>query len=43
MDNDLVSGFRSRNVDVVTPLDTGLIGKSDEEQLTFASERGFVL
>ena len=43
MDTDLVSALRSRGVEVVTVLDAGLTGKSDEEQLTFAIERGYIL
>ena len=43
MDSDLVSALRSRGVEVVTVLDAGLTEKSDEEQLTFAVERGCVL
>jgi hypothetical protein len=33
MDTDLVAALRSRGVTVVTPLEAGLIGKPDEEQL----------
>ena len=43
MDTDLVSALRSRGVEVVTVPDAGLTGKSDEEQLTFAIERGCIL
>ena len=43
MDSDLVAALRSRGVEVVTALDAGLIGKTDEEQLTFAAERECVL
>ena len=35
--------MRSRDIDVVTVLEAGLVGKSDEEQLTFAAELGCVL
>jgi len=37
MDTDLVAALRSRAVTVVTPLDAGLIGKPDEDQLAFAT------
>ena len=43
MDGDLVAALRSRGVEVVTALDAGLIGKTDEEQLAFATERECVL
>ena len=43
MDGDVVAALRSRGVEVVTALDAGLIGKSDEEQLAFATERECVL
>ncbi len=43
MDSDLVAALRSRGVTVTTPLDAGLIEKSDEEQLVFAAEHGCVL
>jgi hypothetical protein len=43
MDTDLVAALRSRDVEVVTVLEVGLAGKSDEEQLAFATERGCVL
>ena len=43
MDTDLVAALRSRGVDVVTVLEAGLVGKSDEEQLAFATERDCVL
>ena len=43
MDSDLVAALRSRGVAVVTPVDSGLIGKTDEEQLAFAVSRGCVL
>ena len=35
MDCDLAAALRSRGVTVITVLDTGLVGKSDAEQLTF--------
>ena len=43
MDSDLVVALRSRGVSVITALDAGLIGKADDEQLAFATERGCVL
>lgn len=43
MDSDLVAALRSRGVTVITALDAGLTGKSDEEQLAFATEHGCVL
>ena len=43
MDRDLVAALRSRGIAVITALDAGLAGKSDDEQLAFASEQGCVL
>jgi len=43
MDTDLVAALRSRDIDVVTVLEVGLVGKSDEEQLTFATKLGCIL
>ena len=43
MDGDLVAALRSRGVEVVTALDVGLIGKTDEEQFAFATQRECVL
>ena len=43
MDTDLVTALRSRDVAVVTVLDTGLAAKTDEEQLVYSSERECVL
>ena len=43
VDSDLVAALRSRGVTVVTALDAGLTGQSDEEQLAFATDRGCVL
>jgi hypothetical protein len=43
MDTDLVAALRSRDVDVVTVLEAGLVGKSDEEQLALATGLGCVL
>jgi hypothetical protein len=38
MDNDVVAALRSRGVSVRTPFDAGLIGRSDDQQLNFATE-----
>ena len=43
MDSDLVAALRYRGVAVVTALDSGLVGKPDEEQLAFATARMCVL
>lgn len=43
MDSDLIAALRSRGVAVITPLDAGLSGKSDEEQLAFATAHGYAL
>ena len=43
MDTDLVAALRSRGVAVVTVLEAGRVGKSDEERLAFATELGCVL
>lgn len=43
MDGDLVAALRSRGVIVVTAFDASLIAKSDEHQLSTATERGCVL
>jgi hypothetical protein len=43
MDCDLVAALRSRGVVVITPMDSGLIGKTDEEQLAFATSHDCVL
>ena len=43
MDSDLVAALRSRGIPVITPLDAGLDGMPDEEQLAFATTRGSVL
>src|SRR5712691_10151645 len=43
MDSDLVAALRSRGVHVITVLDAGLSGKSDDQQLAFAVEHGCVL
>jgi TRAP-type mannitol/chloroaromatic compound transport system substrate-binding protein len=41
MDSDLVAALRSRGITVITALDAGLVGKSDDEQLAFASVSDF--
>jgi hypothetical protein len=43
MDSDLVAALRSRGVTVITPLDVLLTGRSDEQQLAFATEHECVL
>lgn len=43
MHSRLVKALRTRGVTVVTVLDAGLIEKTDEEQLSFATERECVL
>ena len=43
MDCDLVAALRARGITVITPLDAGLIEKTDDEQLAFAAEQGCVL
>jgi len=43
MDSDLVAALRSRGVTVITALEAGFAGKSDQEQLSFATERGCIL
>ncbi len=43
MDSDLVAALRSRGVGVMTPIDSGLVGKTDEEQLAFAALHECVL
>ena len=43
MDADLVAALRARGVIVITPLDAGLAGQSDDEQLAFATDQGCVL
>ncbi len=39
----LVQGLRARGVDVATPLEAGMMGKSDRAQLELASARERVL
>jgi len=36
----VVEGLRSHGIDVLTVLDVGVTGESDEEQLTFAAAQG---
>jgi Domain of unknown function (DUF5615) len=43
MDSDLVAALSSRGITVITALDAGLAGRSDDEQLAFASGHGCVL
>lgn len=43
MDTDLVGALRQRGVLIVTPIEENLIGRTDEEQLVYASERRCVL
>ena len=43
MHSRLVTALRSRRVEVITTLDAGFGGKSDEQQLVFAAEHGCVL
>lgn len=43
MDTDLVGALRQRSVVVITPSDEKSFGRTDEEQLQFASQRGCVL
>lgn len=42
MDTDLVAAFRSRGLQVITPLGASRTGKSDESQLRFATENACV-
>ena len=43
MDRDLVRALRARGMDVVTAQEVGMIGRSDEEHLLFATSQGRVL
>jgi hypothetical protein len=43
MQHALVAALRARRVDVLTALDCGMVGKSDEEHLHHASSDGRVL
>ena len=43
MDQDLVQALRARGVDVVSVLDAGTTGRTDEEHLNWATAQGRVL
>ncbi|MEG5056891.1 DUF5615 family PIN-like protein [Microcoleus sp. A2-C5] len=43
MDEDFLQALRSRNVDVLTVADVGMLHRSDEEQLDLAREHGRVI
>jgi hypothetical protein len=43
MDEDFVQALRSRNVDVLTVADVGMLHRTDEEQLTWARENNRVI
>lgn len=43
MDEDFVQALRSRNVDVLTAADTGMLHRSDEEQIDWARQNGRVI
>ncbi len=43
MDRNLVRALRARGVDVTTAQDAGMLGRSDEEHLLFATNQGRVL
>ena len=43
MDEDFVQALRSRNVDVLTVADVGMLHKSDQEQLDWAKENDRVI
>ena len=43
MQRGLVASLRARRVDVLTPLDCGMVGESDEEHLRHATSEGRVL
>jgi hypothetical protein len=43
MDRALVQALRMRGVDLTTTQDAGMIGSSDERQLTYAASQGRVL
>jgi len=43
MDDDFVQALRSRNVDVLTVADVGMLHKTDEEQLAWATEHDRVI
>jgi len=43
IDEDFVQALRSRNVDVLTVTDVGMLHRSDEEQLAWATENNRVI
>lgn len=43
MDQDFVYALRARNVDVLTVADAGMLHKSDEEQLAWATDKSRVI
>ena len=43
MQHGLVAALRARHVDIITPLDCGMTGKSDEEHLCCAANHSRVL
>ena len=43
MDKDLIQTLRARSVDVITALDVGLVERSDEAHLDYATTQGRVL
>jgi hypothetical protein len=43
MDEDFVQALRSRNVDVLTVADVGMLHRSDEEQIDWARQNGRVV
>jgi hypothetical protein len=43
MDEDFIQALRTRNVDVLTVADVGMLHKSDEEQLEWSSANGRVI
>ena len=43
MDEDFVQALRSRNVDVLTVVDVGMLHRSDEEQLDWARQNSRVI
>lgn len=43
MDEDFVKALKSRNVDVLTVKDAGMLHRSDQEQLDWAKQNGRVI
>jgi Domain of unknown function (DUF5615) len=43
MDEDFIQALRSRNVDVLTVADVGMLHRADEEQLDWAIQNGRVI